>query len=443
MTTSKTSASSRGTAWATRSFRAYWAGEATSLAGSSLHAVALPVIAVLELKASPGQISLLTAAALTPSFALALPAGVIGDRYAKRPVMVATDLTAAAVVAAVPTCWVLGALSMTVLYAVALMLGALTVLHDAAAIAIVPELVPHAQLPDANARMTAVFNVADTSGSYIGSLVVSLAGAVRTLWLDAASYLVSAWCASRIRDTSTPKPVVVQHTGMLSAIRDGIRYVMGHPQQRPLLLALAVHGFADRIVITYYAYTLLTTLHAGSAGLGLVMGATGVGGLVGALSTTRLLRRFGSYPVMQAGFLAYAVCGVPLLMAQPGPAWLGVLAAAGAMRRAAAAAAGSTQRSLRQQLCPQHLQSRAQQTSVCLLSGSRLLAALAAGGIAAVFGVWVALLVGTLLHLVPSGLLWASPDLRRSTKPGAPIGSPTQPTVPHQSDSQENAHRVP
>lgn len=136
-----------------RSFRAYWAGEATALAGSSLHAVALPVVAVLELNATPGQVSLLTAAATLPAFALALPAGVLGGQCAKRPLMIATEPAAAVVVAAVPLSWAAGELSIPVLYAVAPMLGALTVLHQAAAIAIVPRdrrarPTAHRPLPD-------------------------------------------------------------------------------------------------------------------------------------------------------------------------------------------------------------------------------------------------------------------------------------------------------
>lgn len=432
-------------AWTNRSFRAYWAGEATSLAGSSLHGVALPVIAVLEIKATPGQVSLLTAAAMTPAVALSLPAGVVGDRYAKKWLMVATDLAAAAVVAAVPTCWAFGALSMPVLYAAALLLGALTVLHEAAASALVPELVEHEQLLDANSQITAVYNIADISGAYGGTLVISLAGAVRTLWLDCASYLISAWCASQIRPLSTPESTRAQRnrprTDVLTAIREGVRYVMHDPHQRPLLLALGVHALAGRIIDTYFAYTLLTTLHSGSTGLGLVAGAAGAGGLAGALATPHLIRRFGPYPVMLSGFLGYLLCGVPLLLAQPGPAWLGVLAAAGAARRAVGAAAGSTQRSLRQQLCPPHLQSRANQTCVCLVSGARFVAALTAGGIAAVCGVWAALLVGTVLHLVPVVLLWASPVRHLTAMPGAVAEVP--PAVRRQPAPQKEARRVP
>ncbi|MGW1815400.1 MFS transporter [Streptomyces sp. NPDC002125] len=403
---------------ANRSFRAYWVGEAVTLAGSSVHGVALPVIAVLELDASPGQVSLLAAAATVPAFVLALPAGVAGDRHPKKKIMIGTDLAAAVVVSVVPVCWAVGVLSVPVLYAVALLLGALTVLHQAASIAIVPEIVDRDHMHPANARIAGAFSLADTAGTYGGTLVVGLLGAGRALWLDSVSYLVSAWCASRIRP-SAARRAADRPVRMGAAIREGVRYVMRDPIQRPLVLSLAGNAYADGIVTTYFAYTLLTRLDSGSTGLGQVMGVAAAGGLAGAVAATRLVDRFGPARVMLTGFLAYAVCGVPLLVARPEPVWLGVIAAAGALRTAAAVAAGTTQRSLRQQLCPPELQSRAQQTSVWLVTGLRPAAALTAGAIAAASSVHAALIAGTLLSLVPAALLWASPVRRLTTMPAA------------------------
>jgi hypothetical protein len=158
-------------------FRAYWLGEATNVAGSSVYAVALPVIAAVELDATPGQVSTLASAVLAPGFVLALPAEVAGDRYPKRHLMVGTDLMAAAAVATVPVCWAADVLSMPVLYAVALLLGALTVLHQAAAIAIMPELVQPALLHETNGRVAAAFAVAGSAGTYDKTAAVSaLAG---------------------------------------------------------------------------------------------------------------------------------------------------------------------------------------------------------------------------------------------------------------------------
>ncbi|MEU0350849.1 MFS transporter [Streptomyces sp. NPDC006237] len=409
-----------------RSFHAYWLGEATALAGSSVSAVALPVIAAMELGATPGQVSTLASAMMAPAFLLALPAGVAGDRFSKKQLMVGTDLAAAAVVTVVPACWATGTLSMPVLYCVALLLGALTVLHQAAAIAIVPELVEPELLPDANAQAMAAFAVAGSAGTYVGTAAVSLLGAARCLLLDSASYLISAWCASRISTIHADRHAAVPRTGMITSIREGMAHVLRDPLQRPLVLTMAYHAFAEAIVTTYFAYYLLTELDYGDIGLGLVLGAVGVGSLVGALVASRMVRRLGPGMVLLVGFAAYPICGIPLLLARSGHGWLITLVAASAVKAVAVTAAASTQRSLRQQLCPSHLQSRVQQTSVWLVAGARLLATLAAGAVAAVVGVWAALLTGTVLLLSPVALLWVSPVRQLKVMPGATTALPAQ-----------------
>ncbi|MGW6388964.1 hypothetical protein ACWFR1_00365 [Streptomyces sp. NPDC055103] len=105
----------------------------------------------------------------------------------------------------------------------------------------------------------------------------------------------------------------------------------------------------------------------------------------------------------------------------------------GARTSAAGAAAGTPLR----QATPPELQSRAQQTSVWLVSGVRPLAALTAGGIAAAFGVWAALLAGTLLYLAPVAFLWASPIRRMATMP-EPASAPRRPASLTEGDRHEH-----
>ncbi|WP_329160686.1 MFS transporter [Streptomyces anulatus] len=402
-----------------RGFRVYWLGEATSRVGSSLYAVALPVIAAVELDATPGQVSTLASAVLAPVFVLALPAGVLGDRYSKRDLMMGTDLLAAAVVATVPVCWATGMLSMPVLYVVGLLLGTLAVLHQAAAIAIVPELVEPALLHRANSRVMAVFAMAGSAGTFGGTAAVSLLGATRCLLLDSASYLVSAWWASQIPPTPVRRPNGPPPR-LLGAIREGVAHVMRDRIQRPLVLMTTLHAYAEGIAVTYFAYYLLTELGFSGTGLGLVMGAVGTGTLVGALAATRLERRAGPGTVLLVGFAAYPLCGLPLVLAPSGSGstlWLIILAAASALQATAATAAGSTQRTLRQRTRPPDIQSRVQQTSVWLVAGARLLAALSAGAIAHAAGLRAALVTGITLLIAPVVLLWASPVRRLASMP--------------------------
>ncbi|MFF5781834.1 MFS transporter [Streptomyces virginiae] len=328
-----------------RSFIAFLTGESASLIGTAVHGIALPTLAVLLLHATPDQISFLFFLIQIPTFVLALPAGAFIDRHNKKTVLITTDLAAAAVVAVIPAATVLGTLSMPTLYAVALALGAVTVLHQAAAIAIVPQLVEPGLLQQANSRIGAAFGAADTAGTYLGTAVVAVVGAGRAFALDAVSYLVSAWCATRIRTVHAPPAPKVRRR-MATDIWEGLMYVARTPLVRPLVLCLAGTGFGSALTSTFWAYHLLTTVKTGTTGLGVIMGVSGAGCLAGALAAPRIVRRFGPGPVLVAGFAMYPLMSVPLLIAGPGPLWLLVLALAGSLQLAAAACAGTTQRSV-------------------------------------------------------------------------------------------------
>ncbi|MGW7064598.1 MFS transporter [Streptomyces sp. NPDC054904] len=414
-----------------RSFIAYLTGESASLIGTAVHGIALPTLAILHLHATPGQIALLAFLSQIPTFALALPAGAVVDRHNKKTVLVVSDLAAAAVVAVIPATTALGTLSMPVLYAVALMLAAVTVLHQAAAIAIVPQLVAPGLLQQANSRIGAAFGAADTAGTYLGTAVVAVVGAGRAFALDVVSYLVSACCATRIRTAHAPPSPKVRRR-MAADIWEGLLYVARTPLVRPLVLCLAGTGFGSALTSTFWAFHLLTTVRTGTTGLGVIMGVSGAGCLAGALAAPRIVRRFGPGPVLVAGFAMYPLMSVPLLFAGPGPLWLLVLALAGGLQLAAAACAGTTQRSVRQQICPPSLQARAQQTSTWLVSGSRPFAALAAGALASAMNVRTVLLAGVLVLAATALVLWRSPVARLTTMP---VPASTAPTGAHRSRS--------
>ncbi|MDW6065342.1 MFS transporter [Streptomyces sp. FXJ1.4098] len=86
-----------------RDFRLLWTGETASGLGNSITMVALPLIAVVVLRADTFAIGLLTAAVWLPWLVIGLPAGAWVDRLRKRPVMIACNLVSAVMYASVPS----------------------------------------------------------------------------------------------------------------------------------------------------------------------------------------------------------------------------------------------------------------------------------------------------------------------------------------------------
>ncbi|MEU2354418.1 MFS transporter [Streptomyces misionensis] len=391
------------------------AGEGISYAGSSVHGVALPALAVLRLGATPGQVALLAFAATVPALLVSLPAGAMLDRYPLRAVLVTTDLVAAAVVVMIPAAAILDVLTMPLLYSIALVVGSLSVLHTAASMASLPLLAPPGRLHRTNAHFTAVITIAGVTGSALGTVLVAMAGGpAQALVADAVSYVVSACCAVRVR--ALPAPGRTARRPMLDEIREGLLHCTRDRLLRPLLLVLTATGIGSGLTATLLSYHLLTTVRVGTSGLGLIMAASSLGGLTGALTAPRLVRRYGSGPVLAVGFTMYALIQIPPLVAAPGPAWFGVLLVGGYGQFAAGTCVGTTQRSVQVWSSPPELRAHVQQTALWLINGSQPLAALAAGALATLTSVRAVMLTGVLVLLLSAGTLWRSPLRRLAAK---------------------------
>lgn len=385
------------------------ASECASLSGSAVSTVALPTLAVLELHASTTQIAVLAFLGQLPNAVVALPAGALSDRYAKRPQMIAADLTAAAVLSTIPAAAFARVLGIGQLYAVAVVLGIAKIVHDAAAISYLPVLVEPHQLQRANSRLGAASSVADSAGSNAGAALVGAIGAARSLLADVLSYLLSALLIWRIR---TPEPVAAPPEGrrtLARDIREGLRYVTRQPTIRTVIAALSTLSFGLAVMNTYWAYYLLDRLGTSPSAFGVIMGIGGAGGVVGALLAPRIAARIGIGPTIIVGFAVSPLAQVPLLCAGPGLRWQIILAATLAVQLFWATASGTSQRSLRQAVCDPGFQGRMQSASTTLTAGARPLAAATAGGLVLLLDVRATLAVGALLQVVPVVLLLASP----------------------------------
>ncbi|MFJ6050531.1 MFS transporter [Streptomyces sp. NPDC092307] len=401
-----------------RDFRLLLAGAATGQLGAQVTLVALPLVAVLELDAPAFQVGLLTAAETAAFLLVGLPAGALTDRMRKRPLMIRADLLRAVAMASIPAAALVGALTMAQLYVVALVTGVATVFFDVAHQSYLPQILPRDQLVAGNGALETVRSTAHVTGPGIGGGLVQLVGAQFAVIVDAVGYLLSALFLQRVRRTEEAPEPAAAGGSLRKEIGEGVRFVFGHPLLRVIALTTGLANFCTAVLMATQTVHLVRVVGLQAGGLGLVLSASAVGGLLGAVCAGRLAAGLGQARVM---LLSVLVTGpFALLWPLSGHGLLGaVLFAAGsAVVSFGAVVYNVAQVSFRQGMCPPRLLGRMNATLRFLMWGTLPLGALLGGALAQSYGSRTALAwcaVGILA--VPLPLLF-SPLRRMRDLPG-------------------------
>ncbi|MEV4948580.1 MFS transporter [Streptomyces sp. NPDC053755] len=390
-----------------RSFRRYWTGQTVSLVGDQISLIAIPLAAVLVLGADAAEMGWLKTAELLPALLLNLPLGAWADRQARRRrAMIAADLGRAALLVTLPVAYLLDALTLGQLYAVAFGVGALSVLFEACNAALFVALVPTERYVQANALVNGGRSTAWLAGPGIGGVLVQVLTAPFALLADALTYLLSACFLARIHPVEPPPAPVGK--GHFTA---GLRWVVRNPSMRALFAASGTIQFFNYMFHTLFVLYATAELGLSAGVLGAVLGAGAVGGLIGAACAGTVVRRFGIGPSITGGFLGFTL---PLLLIPlaEGPTALVVALLFGAEFLSCVGvmivdiAAGSFQMAL----IPDAVRARVMGAFRTLNHGFRPLGALAGGFLGTAIGLrptlWVATVgaVFAVLWLLPSPL---------------------------------------
>jgi Transmembrane secretion effector len=303
-------------------FRQLWAGMTVSRLGSSVAGVATPLIAVQVLNASAFTVSLLTAAAWLPWLLIGLPAGAWIDRVPKRPVMLVCDLVSAALVASVPLAAWLWHLTVAHLLAVAMLAGVASVFFQVAWTAYLPAMFDDDDLVGANSILQGSESATQIGGPAVAGLLVAAVSAVAGLVVDALSFVVSALSLLWIRRPER-RPQPAARRGIWRDIGEGIRWL----SREPLLRSLTIHGAIGNVALTGYGAITVVFLVRGlgvsTTGVGLLLAASGLGGVAAATATPLLVRRFGAARTMVWCKVSAGICSLLIPLSRPG---LGLIA---------------------------------------------------------------------------------------------------------------------
>ncbi|MFG2479362.1 MFS transporter [Streptomyces fagopyri] len=236
-------------------------------------------------------------------FALWAPAlvgpllGTIADRTRRRPLLIGTNLALAALLPALLT--VNAPDRLWILFAVLLVYGAAGVVHDAAESALVAAVVDPSLLGDFNGlRMTANEGM-KLLAPLAGAGLYAAYGGARVALLDAVTFALAAGVCALLRVRESPPAPDPATWRSRTAV--GARYVLGHPELRPLVLAggttMLFAGLNGAMI-----YAVVEGLGHSPAYAGLLYAVQGVGSVLIGLVSGPLLRRLG-----ERRFAAYGI----------------------------------------------------------------------------------------------------------------------------------------
>jgi MFS family permease len=267
-----------------RNFGVFWTGAFLSSIGFWVQNVGQGW-QVLQLTNSPLLLGLVTLAATLPNIVLSLIGGVISDRMDRRFLLISTQaiyMTTAALLGILTT---LHLITVWLIVLLALVNGTFSSVGFPAWQTFIGDLVPPEELKQGIALNSMQFNLSRVIGPAIGGLSVGLVGIAGSYYLNAISYVAIIIPLLFIRPQiyQRASQSQEQQPGLLSGLRDGMRYV----QARPLLQVLLLLQFMIAFFVFPYA-TLLPVFagdifRIGATGLGILNAAAGIGALLGSI----------------------------------------------------------------------------------------------------------------------------------------------------------------
>ena len=375
-------------------FRQLFVADTVSQLGTQVSMLALPLVAVLVLKASNFEVGVLAACETLAFLLVGLPAGAWVDRLRRRQVLIAGDLGRAVLLGSVPLAWWTGHLTMAQLFVVALLTGVCTVFFDVAYQSYLPHLVGRDHLVEGNAKLEVVRASNQIGGPTVAGLLIQWLTAPFAVAVDAVSYLGSALFVARIsKREEKPERAPDAHLGR--EIMEGLRFVLGNRMLRSIAACTGSSNLFSGVAGAMEVVLLARVLHLSPGWIGLFFSVGAIGGLVAAFVTGPVARWLGQGPTI---WIAPAVTApFALLWPVTQRGWLLWVTALGfTVWCFGVVVYNVTQVSFRQGLCPERLLGRMNASMRFLVWGTLPLGSFLGGVLGETLGVRQTLWVGAI-----------------------------------------------
>jgi hypothetical protein len=371
-----------------------WTAQSVSLFGSCLSGFAIPTVAVTLLAASPAQMAAVSAVGALAFPLLGMFAATLVERWSKQAVMVSMDLGRACAVAAVPVLWHLRLLNMDWILLLSAAVAAMSVFHDIAYQAHLPAVVPRDRIGEGNTKLELSNTASQSAGPAVGGILMHVISAPLAIFVDAASYFVSALSLASIDRRALAPARRAQRQPFFDELWQGVRFIIDTPRLGRIALCTATMNFGSAMASVVSLIFLYRVLHLAPMTVGLLLAFSNLG-FVGALYALKLSERFGLISTLSAAVMINAIGRVLLPVAAlffP----IGCALASLMLTSMAAPVYNVAQLSYRQSVTPLEIQARMHAAMRTINSATAPLGAMAGGIFAGAFGTQPTLVVAAL-----------------------------------------------
>ena len=261
-----------------------------------------------KISSSTSMVALVQTSLMLPVALVSTPAGAIADMFDRRIVgLVALSIALAGSISLSALAW-LGVMTPALLLVSCFTIGSGMALFGPAWQASVSEQVPAEALPSAVALNGISYNIARSFGPAIGGVIVASAGAVAAFITNALLYLpllIVLFFWRRLKEPSRLPP-----ERLARAVISGVRYIVHSPPIRIVLGRTLVTGIAGGSVSALMPIVARDLLHGGAQTYGVMLGAFGMGAVIGALNISKLRGRLGDEVSIRLCMIVMGVCVV-------------------------------------------------------------------------------------------------------------------------------------
>lgn len=264
----------------TRDFGLLWWGQMTSQIGEGLNKVAL-LWFVYSLTGSALKMTIVGLIQTIPPLVLGPMIGVYLDRLPKKTVMVWVDLIRTVMTCLIPALYAMDKLSLEGLYAIIFLTSIVSTVFGPALVSAVPRLVRPNELVTANALIQGTNNIGLLLGPAISGLLIAMIGAENVLYVNSATFLVSALCLMPMRLVERVRDLAACSTSVLDDLKVGFRFVFGnHSIIFVLVVISALYNLGASAFVFILPVYAKEFLGVGPVQLGWLWSALGVGMLL-------------------------------------------------------------------------------------------------------------------------------------------------------------------